>query len=143
MVFYLPTYLPTHSSSFESSRLGLSSYLPAFLWLTVAHSKALFSLYHPTYLPTYQPHQQDGKPQAIKAMVADDEEIDDMIKDNDEFGWSVLSLGDVDGDGIVDLAVAAETSPGRRKHACLHMIYLAPQDDPPAAAVAAAEKKKK
>jgi len=72
---------------------------------------------------------KNGKVQHFKALAEDDPELDDLVHVNDEFGWSVASLGDLDGDGIPDLAVAAETSPGYSNQPSLHVIYLAPQDE--------------
>ncbi|KAM3569185.1 hypothetical protein VYU27_008712 [Nannochloropsis oceanica] len=71
---------------------------------------------------------KDGKIQHFKALTEDDHELDELVNTNDEFGWSVASLGDLDGDGIPDLAVAAETSPSHTNVPSIHMIYLAPQD---------------
>lgn len=49
---------------------------------------------------------------------------------------SVLSLGDLDGDGAPEIAVAAETSPAQENQPSIHMIFLQPQADNNAAATA-------
>ena len=72
---------------------------------------------------------KDAKVKHFKAMVETDHELGELVSENDEFGWSLCSMGDLDGDGVVDLAVAAETSPGYSNQPSIHMVYLAPQDD--------------
>ena len=73
-MFTSPSYLPTYREPTEEGGEDvlvdlprciqglcyLPTYLPTYLWLTVAHSKALFSLYHP-YLPTYLPTESPQK----------------------------------------------------------------------------------
>jgi hypothetical protein len=39
----------------------------------------------------------------------------------------VTNLGDLDGDGAPELAVAAETSPGYDNQPSIHMVFLQPQ----------------
>lgn len=68
-----------------------------------------------------------AKVRHYKPLVDDDRELHDLIEENDEFGWSLCSLGDLDGDGVVDIAVASETSPGHDNQPSIHMVFLAPQ----------------
>ena len=39
----------------------------------------------------------------------------------------MTNLGDLDGDGAPELAIAAETSPGYDNQPSIHMVFLQPQ----------------
>lgn len=80
---------------------------------------------------------KEGRVRHYKTVTDSDSDLEAVISSNDEFGWSVTSLGDLDGDGVPDLAVAAETSPGETNHPSLYMLFLAKQDEGPGAAGAA------
>lgn len=45
--------------------------------------------------------------------------------DNDEFGWSVAAIGDMDGDGVVDVAVGAhDDDDGGTDRGALWILFL-------------------
>ena len=47
------------------------------------------------------------------------------LRENDRFGWSVASIGDLDGDGVVDLAVGAiEDDSGGSDHGAVWILFL-------------------
>jgi hypothetical protein len=47
------------------------------------------------------------------------------LRNNDEFGRSVTSLGDLDGDGVIDIAVGAPTdSTGGTKRGAVYVLFL-------------------
>jgi FG-GAP repeat len=48
-----------------------------------------------------------------------------LLEDGDEFGWALANLGDLDGDGVVDLAVSAELDDdGGQDHGAVWILNL-------------------
>jgi hypothetical protein len=50
--------------------------------------------------------------------------FDGILDDDDWFGISVASLGDLDGDGVGDLAVSAKSDDGGTDHGALWVLFL-------------------
>ena len=84
---------------------------------------------------------RDGQPDYLDAptalstgRVADEQKISDSVgglaatvDDNDRFGRSVASIGDVDGDGVVDIAVGAHgDDDGGPDRGAVHILFLNP-----------------
>lgn len=67
---------------------------------------------------------RDGTVKSYKSLVDKRGVMNEMVKEEDEFAWSIGVLGDMDGDGIPEIAIGAETSPYDRNYGSLHLIFL-------------------
>lgn len=43
-----------------------------------------------------------------------------------ELAWAVVNLGDLDGDGLPEFALASETAPDDGVHGAINVMYLQP-----------------
>lgn len=71
---------------------------------------------------------KDAKVKAYKSLVDDLGVLSDSIKEEDEFAWSLCNVGDMDGDGIPELAIGAETSPSDKNYGSLHVVFFSARD---------------
>lgn len=62
-----------------------------------------------------------------KSLVDEVGVLSDSIKEEDEFAWSLCNIGDINGDGVPDLALGAETSPADKNFGSLHVVFLTPR----------------
>ena len=69
----------------------------------------------------------DATVKSYKSLVDEVGVLSDSIKEEDEFAWSLCNIGDINGDGVPDLAIGAETSPTDKNYGSLHVVFLTPR----------------
>ncbi len=69
----------------------------------------------------------DATVKSFKSLVDRVGVLSDSIKEEDEFAWSLCNIGDINGDGVPDLAIGAETSPTDKNYGSLHVVFLTPR----------------
>ena len=60
--------------------------------------------------PDFEAFAATNSDGTVKSTVEIDDDDVSIIDNNDLFGWSVENIGDLDGDGVNDLAVGAPNS---------------------------------
>lgn len=69
----------------------------------------------------------DATVKTFKSVVDEVGVLSDSIKEEDEFAWSLCNVGDINGDGVPDLAIGAEASPTDKNYGSLHVVFLTPR----------------